>query len=141
MRIMHSDRHQFDSEDERIMSSLGQLASVAYRTVASLDDLKVQIAAREKAEAELRERATGLEAKIRRLIDANLMGMFTWNLEGRIVAADENFLKMVQWDREDVGTAGMRWTDLTPEEWRARDELGGPRGDWAATRPFTRSLT
>jgi PAS domain S-box-containing protein len=121
--IMHSDRRQFDSEDGRIMGALGQFASVAYRTVASIDNLKVQIAAREKAEAELQERATGLEAKIRRLIDANLMGIFTWNLEGRIVEANETFLKMVQWGREDVGSAGMRWTDLTPEEWRARDEM------------------
>ena len=121
--IMHSDRRKFDSEDERIMSSLGQFASVAYRTVASIDNLRVQIAAREKAEAELRERATGLEARVRRLIDANLMGMFTWNLEGRIVEANETFLKMVQWGREDLASAGMRWTDLTPEEWRARDEL------------------
>jgi PAS domain S-box-containing protein len=129
--IMHSDRRQFDSEDERIMSSLGQFASIAYRTAASVDDLKVQIAAREKAQAELRERATGLEAKIRRLIDANLMGMFTWNLEGRIVEANENFLKMVQWGREDVASAGMSWTDLTPEEWRARDELAV--GDLKAT--------
>jgi PAS domain S-box-containing protein len=121
--IMHSDRRRFDSEDERILNSLGQFASVAYRTVASVDNLKVQIAARETAEAELRERATGLEARVRRLIDANLMGIFTWNLEGRIVEANETFLKMVQWGREDVGSAGMRWTDLTPEQWRARDEL------------------
>jgi PAS domain S-box-containing protein len=121
--IMHSDRRQFDSEDDRIMGALGQFASVAYRTVASIDDFKVQVAAREKAEAELRERATGLEAKVRRLIDANIMGIFTWNLEGRIVEANETFLKMVQRGREDVASAGMRWTDLTPEEWRARDEL------------------
>jgi PAS domain S-box-containing protein len=121
--IMHSDRRQFDSEDDRIMGALGQFASVAYRTVASIDDFKVQVAAREKAEAELRERATGLEAKVRRLIDANIMGIFTWNLEGRIVEANETFLKMVQRGREDVASAGLRWTDLTPEEWRARDEL------------------
>jgi PAS domain S-box-containing protein len=120
---MHSDRRHFDSEDGRIMGALGQFASVAYRTVASIDDLKVQVAARETAEAELRERATGLEAKVRRLIDANIMGIFTWNLEGRIVEANETFLKMVQRGREDVASAGMRWTDLTPEEWRARDEL------------------
>jgi PAS domain S-box-containing protein len=121
--IMHSDRRQFDSEDDRIMGSLGQFASVAYRTVASIDNLKVQIAAREKAEAELRERATGLEARVRRLIAANLMGIFTWNVEGRIVEANESFLKMVQRGPGEVGSAGMRWTDLTPEEWRARDEL------------------
>jgi PAS domain S-box-containing protein len=121
--IMHNDRRKFDSEDERIMRSLGQFASVAYRTVASIDHLKVQIAAREKAEAELLERATGLEATVRRLIDANLMGIFTWNVEGRIVEANETFRKMVQWDREDVASASLRWTDLTPKEWRARDEL------------------
>ena len=121
--IMHSDRRRFDSEDDRIMNSLGQFASVAYRTVASIDDLKIQVAAREKAEADLRERATGLEAKVRRLIDANLMGIFNWTVEGRIVEANETFLKMVQWGREDLGSAGMRWTDLTPAEWRTRDEL------------------
>jgi PAS domain S-box-containing protein len=119
--IMHSDRRQFDSEDDRIMSSLGQFASVAYRTLAAIDDLKVQVAAREKAEADLRERASGLEAKIRRLIDANLMGIFTWNREGRIVEANEVFLRMVQWDHEDIASAGMNWADLTPAEWRARD--------------------
>jgi PAS domain S-box-containing protein len=51
------------------------------------------------------------------------MGIFTWNLEGRIVEANETFLKMVQWGREDVASPDMRWTDLTPAEWRARDEL------------------
>jgi PAS domain S-box-containing protein len=121
--IMHSDRRQFDSEDERIMNSLGHFASVAYRTVASLDNLKVQIAAREKADAELRERATGLEAKLRHLIDANLMGIFTWNFEGKIVEANEVFLRMVQWNHEDVASAGISWMDLTPEDWRALDEL------------------
>jgi PAS domain S-box-containing protein len=121
--IMHSDRRQFDSEDERIMNSLGQFASVAFRTVASRDDLNVQIAAREKAETELRKRTTGLEARVRRLIDANLMGIFTWNLEGRIVEANDTFLKMVQWGPEGIASAGMGWTDLTPEEWRARDEV------------------
>jgi PAS domain S-box-containing protein len=121
--IMHSDRRRFDAEDERLMNALGQFASLACQTVESMGDLKVQIAAREKADARLRERATGLEGRIRRLIDANLMGMFTWNVEGRIIDANETFLKMVQWGREEIGSAGMRWTDLTPEEWRVRDEL------------------
>lgn len=89
--IMHTDRRKFDVEDERIISALGQFASVVYRTVESIDNLKIQIAAREKAETVLRERATGLEAKIRRLVDANMMGIFTWNLEGAIIEANETF--------------------------------------------------
>ena len=121
--IMHTDRRKFDAEDERSMNALGQFASLAYQTLDSIDDLKIQIAARETAEAALRERATGLEAKFRRLVDANVMGVFTWNLDGKIVEVNETFLDMVRLSREDVTSAGMRWTDLTPAEWRARDEL------------------
>ena len=68
--IMHSDRRKFDAEDERLMNTLGQFASLAYQTLESIEDLKLQIAAREEAEAALRELASGLEAKIRRLVAA-----------------------------------------------------------------------
>src|SRR5580704_13490014 len=80
--MMHSDRRKFDAEDDRVMASLGKFASVAYQTLDSIDDLKVQIAARERAETALRGLATGLEAKIRRLVDANVIGIVIWNLEG-----------------------------------------------------------
>src|SRR6266849_6423357 len=33
------------------------------------------------------------EAKIRRLVDANIMGIFIWNLEGKITEANEAFLQ------------------------------------------------
>ena len=121
--IMHSVRRQFDAEDERIMHALGQFASAAYRTMESIDDLRIQIAAREKAETMLRERATGLEAKIRRLVNANIMGVFIWNLEGKIVEANEAFLNMVQYNHENIVSGSVRWRDLTPEEWRGWDEL------------------
>src|SRR5215469_13297466 len=87
--IMHSDRRKFDAEDERLMNTLGQFASLAYQTVESIADLKSQIAAREKAEAAVRAMASGLEAKVRCLIDANIMGIFIWHLDGRIVDANE----------------------------------------------------
>jgi len=62
------------------------------------------------------------EARIRRLVDANILGIFIWNLEGAIVAANEAFLRIVQYSREDIASGGVRWTDLTPPEWRKRDE-------------------
>ena len=93
--IMHSDRRKFDAEDERLMNTLGQFASLAYQTVESIEDLKSQIAAREKAEAAVRAMASGLEAKVRCLIDANIMGIFIWRLDGRIVDANEAFLRIV----------------------------------------------
>src|SRR3954463_4658096 len=80
--IMHSDRRKFDAEDNRVMASLGKFASSAYQVLAYIDDLKIQITEREKAEAEASELARGLEAKMRRLVEANVVGIVLWNLEG-----------------------------------------------------------
>jgi PAS domain S-box-containing protein len=62
------------------------------------------------------------EAKIRRLVDANIIGIFMWNLEGKISEANEAFLRMVEYAREDVASGRVCWTDLTPPEWRDHDE-------------------
>jgi PAS domain S-box-containing protein len=120
--IMHSDRRKFDAEDDRVMASLGKFASSAYQALIRIEDLKLQVSEREKAEAEVRELARGLEAKIRRLVEANVVGLVMWNLEGAITGANEAFLRMVQYDSEDLASGRIRWTDLTPAEWRGRDE-------------------
>src|SRR5207245_744071 len=62
------------------------------------------------------------EVKIRRLVDSNILGICIWNLEGAIVGANEAFLHMLQYGREDVVSGRLRWTDLTPAEWREQDE-------------------
>ena len=116
--IMHSDRRKFDAEDDRVMASLGKFASSAYQAQIHIEDLKIQVAEREKAEAEVRELARGLDVKLRRLVEANVVGIVTWNLEGAIIDANDAFLRMVQYDREDFTSGRVRWTDLTPAEWR-----------------------
>ena len=120
--IMHSDRRKFDAEDERVMSTLGQFASLAYQTLESVEDLKLQIAARKKAETVVRDFANSLEAKIRRLVDSNIIGICVWNLEGEIIEANAAFLHMLKYSREDLISGRVRWRDLTPAEWRDRDE-------------------
>ena len=58
------------------------------------------------------------EAKIRRLVDANIIGIFVWDVEGRILEANDAFLRIIQYDREDIVAGRVCWTDLTPPEWR-----------------------
>jgi PAS domain S-box-containing protein len=120
--IMHSERRKFDAEDDRVMASLGKFASSAYQAWMRIEELKVEVAEREKAEAEVRELARGLEAKIRRLVEANAVGIMMFNLDGAISEANAAFLNMVQFDRDDLASGRVRWADLTPTEWRARDE-------------------
>ena len=63
------------------------------------------------------------EAKIRRLVDSNILGIFFWNFDGRILDANDAFLRMVQYDCEDLTEGRMRWTEMTPPEWRDRNNL------------------
>ena len=86
---------------------------------------------------DLRER----EAKIRRLVDANIIGICIWNVEGDIIEANEAFLKIVGYDRESFTSAPMRWTEMTPPEWRDNDarviaELKAK----GTTKPFEKEL-
>ena len=67
---------------------------------------------------ELEER----EARIRRLVDANIMGVFIWNHEGKIIEANEAFLQMVGYRHEDLVAGRLRWADLMPPEWRYSDK-------------------
>src|SRR5689334_19415027 len=61
-------------------------------------------------------------AGVRRLVDSNIVGVLIWSLDGRILEANDAFLDMLQYGREDILSGSVRWTDLTPAEWREADE-------------------
>ncbi|MGY8663367.1 AAA family ATPase [Bradyrhizobium sp. UFLA05-109] len=60
------------------------------------------------------------EAKVRRLVDANIIGIVIWDFEGRIIEANDTYLRMLGFDREDFVCGRVHWTDLIPPEWRDR---------------------
>jgi len=57
------------------------------------------------------------ERRIRRLIDSNIIGIVIWDLDGRLLDANDAFLRMVQYDRKDL-QAGLGWFEMTPPEWQ-----------------------
>jgi PAS domain S-box-containing protein len=44
-----------------------------------------------------------------------------WDVQGRIIDANQAFLDMVGYGREDLVSGRLRWTELTPAEWRDAD--------------------
>ena len=77
------------------------------------------------------------EGKIRRLVDANIIGIFVADLEGRIVEANDAFLSMLGYAREDVISGHVSWTELTPPEWHERDRRTvAELRSTGAVRPF-----
>jgi PAS domain S-box-containing protein len=61
------------------------------------------------------------EARIRRLVDANIVGVFIWDFEGRIHEANDAFLRLLGYDRTDLASGRLHWTSLTPASGRGRD--------------------
>jgi PAS domain S-box-containing protein len=62
------------------------------------------------------------EARIRRLVDVNVAGIFIWDIEGRILDANDAFLRIVGYERKELISGQLRWRGLTPPEWFDRDE-------------------
>jgi PAS domain S-box-containing protein len=67
---------------------------------------------------DLRER----EAKIRRLVDANIIGIYLIDLRGPILESNDAYLRMLGYKRSDLVSGRLRWTKLTPSEWHDADK-------------------
>jgi PAS domain S-box-containing protein len=66
---------------------------------------------------ELQER----EARIRRLVDANIIGITLWDRQSQTLEANDAFLALVGYSREELASGRMPWPELTPTEWRGVD--------------------
>lgn len=53
---------------------------------------------------------------IRCLMNTNIIGIVLWRNDGEITEANDAFLRMVGYRREDVAFGSMSWRDLTPAE-------------------------
>jgi PAS domain S-box-containing protein len=62
------------------------------------------------------------EARIRRLVDSNIIGIVIWDVQRRIIEANQAFLDIVGYVREDLISGRLRWTELTPAEWHNADD-------------------
>jgi PAS domain S-box-containing protein len=93
--------------------------------VAALALARLEARRRRKTTEENVQLHGDLEArdrKIRRLVDANIIGIIIWELEGRILEANDAFLRMTRYDRDDLASGRLNRKELTPAEWRDRDE-------------------
>jgi two-component system, cell cycle sensor histidine kinase and response regulator CckA len=68
------------------------------------------------------------EARLRRVFNSNVIGIAFWNADGAISEANDVFLHMLGYTREELQHTKIAWPELTPAEhaWldaRAREEM------------------
>jgi two-component system cell cycle sensor histidine kinase/response regulator CckA len=97
--------------DYLIKGKLTRLAPAVERELRDAADR----AKRRKTELALRES----ETRYRRLNEAGIIGITVTDASGRILEANDAFLKMVGHSRDDLDAGGMDWSKMTPPEWRS----------------------
>jgi two-component system, chemotaxis family, CheB/CheR fusion protein len=83
--------------------------------------------ARQASEAIIRHRREealrASQARLLRVIETDCVGITLFTREGRLLDANEAFLRMTGWSREDVASGRLDWRVFTPPEWADRTEL------------------
>jgi PAS domain S-box-containing protein len=110
---------------------------IAIENVRLFEAEKQRTLALAHANRDLAER----EARIRRLVEANIIGIFISGLKGRILEANDAFLRVVGYDRDDLVSGRIRWADLTPPEWRERNKRAlAELSSNATAQPYEKEL-
>jgi two-component system, cell cycle sensor histidine kinase and response regulator CckA len=93
-----------------------KLARLTPAIERELRDCKVRVA-RRQAEDALRES----QARFHRLAESGILGITTADANGNILDANDAYLKIIGYSREELLQGALRRTDLTPPEFRDLD--------------------
>ncbi|WP_151631911.1 two-component system response regulator [Noviherbaspirillum aerium] len=100
-------QHAYEMLEERVTQRTEQLAHANALLTAEIGE-------RTRAEESLRRS----EVRMRRLVEANIIGIYFWAADGRVVEANDAFLRLLGYTQEDVKQRRVRWDTLTPPEYR-----------------------
>jgi PAS domain S-box-containing protein len=81
------------------------------------------------------------EERLRRISESGMVGLLFWEIGGRITYANDRFLEMIGFSREDLEGGGIDWRAITPGEWEPvdRDAVDQLRAH-GATTPFEKEF-
>ncbi|HEX7649788.1 MAG TPA: ATP-binding protein [Noviherbaspirillum sp.] len=110
--------HAFTQDRVKVLEVLACQAAISLENARLFTDLQKENIERKRTESALRER----EARIRQLVESNIIGIFFFDLRGGIGDANNALLHMLGYDRDDLLSGKLQWASLTPPAYRAQDE-------------------
>jgi PAS domain S-box-containing protein len=86
-----------------------------WESVAAMERLGIQ---RDR----IKEALNVNEEKLKSFVDANVIGILFGDIHGNIRKANDEFLRMIGYTREELQADRIRWIDITPPEYLPLDE-------------------
>ncbi|NMG07950.1 ATPase [Brasilonema sp. UFV-L1] len=86
-----------------------------WESVAALERLGIQ-------RDLVKEALKANEEKLNSFVDANVIGIIFGDIHGNVRKANDEFLRMVGYSREELQSDKIRWIDITPAEYLPLDE-------------------
>jgi diguanylate cyclase (GGDEF)-like protein/PAS domain S-box-containing protein len=68
------------------------------------------------------QKLTDSEKRFVSLYQSNVIGMMEWHLNGKILAANDAFLNIIGYNKDDIRNDAVNWKKITPKEFRSIDE-------------------
>ncbi len=62
------------------------------------------------------------EARFARLADSGIIGIVLADVNGKVLEANDAYLQMIGYSREELLAGKVNWSQMTPPEWQAGDE-------------------
>ncbi len=155
-RLVANGRAIFDTEGRKLGAVVAmhditerKLAEQALRQAYEELELRVQERTVQLArtnkylKAEIKERLLveealrNSEARLRRLVESNIIGVLFPDLSGNVTEANDAFLQMSGYTRQDLIAGKIRWDEMTPPEYLAVDlKAIGQLRTYGFTDPF-----
>ncbi|MFN6518631.1 MAG: PAS domain-containing protein [Nostoc sp. CreGUA01] len=90
----------------------------AVGSTTDISDAYRQATQRKLAEVALQES----EAKFRRIVESNIVGIYFGDFRGRVYEANDAFLETFGYTREDLARGIIHWNSMTPPEYQTLDQ-------------------
>ena len=113
--------HAFTASHASALDMLAAQAAISLETAGLYAALKEENEQRRRAEAVSLE----WQARMGRLVDSNLIAVRITDLDGHIIDANDAYLRIVGYTREEMLAGALTTERVTPPEYRAADERAG----------------
>jgi PAS domain S-box-containing protein len=100
-----------------VLHVIASQAAISLENADLYSNLAAENRERERAQEALRQSLQ----RVQRLVESNIIGVMFWHADGRIDDANDSFLNVLGYTRDDLQSGRVRWDNLTSPGYEAAD--------------------